>query len=143
MLTRGSLHQWVALKIMTAAMTETSRELRWYDALGAWRPDSPYSKYVVRLLDHFIIEGPNGAHLALAFELMGPNVRSIVKTEYHDRADVDPTTILKMTEQVLKALEFIHQTGFAHGGMVHYRLVSGPVRNPLPHCDRAPDLRQM
>jgi serine/threonine-protein kinase SRPK3 len=143
MLTRGSLHQWVALKIMTAAMTETSRELRWYDALGAWRPDSPYSKYVVRLLDHFIIEGPNGAHLVLAFELMGPNVRSIVKTEYHDRADVDPTTILKMTEQVLKALEFIHQTGFAHGGMVHYLLVSGPVRTPLPHCDWAPDLRQM
>ncbi|OBT78603.1 CMGC/SRPK protein kinase [Pseudogymnoascus sp. 05NY08] len=109
------LHQWVALKIMTAAMTETSRELRWYDALGSWRPDSQYSKYVVRLLDHFIIDGPNGAHLALVFELMGPNLRSVVKTEYHDRADVDPTSILKMTKHVLKALEFIHQTGFAHG----------------------------
>ncbi|KFY22231.1 hypothetical protein V493_06748 [Pseudogymnoascus sp. VKM F-4281 (FW-2241)] len=109
------LRQWVALKIMTATMTETSRELRWYDALGECRPGSLSRHYIAQLLDKFILDGPNGKHLCLVFELLGPNVRSIVKTEYEDRTNIDPATILRMTEQLLKALSFIHQTGFAHG----------------------------
>lgn len=130
MLTDGSLRQWVALKIMTSKVTETSREMRWYDALGECRPNSLSSHYIAQLLDHFIIDGPNGKHLALVFELLGPNVRTIVRAEYQDRSSIDPETILRMTEQLLEALAFVHQTGFAHGGMVNYWLVSGLVRNP-------------
>ncbi|KFY38574.1 hypothetical protein V494_04318 [Pseudogymnoascus sp. VKM F-4513 (FW-928)] len=107
--------EWVALKIMTAAMTETSREVRWFDTLAESRPESESSKYIVRLLDRFIVDGPNGKHMALAFELLGPNLRSAVKTEFPDRDDIDPSTTFKMAEQVLKALAFIHEIGFAHG----------------------------
>ncbi|KFY81229.1 hypothetical protein V500_11609 [Pseudogymnoascus sp. VKM F-4518 (FW-2643)] len=109
------LRQWVALKIMTSKVTETSREMRWYDALGECRPNSLSSHYIAQLLDHFIIDGPNGKHLALVFELLGPNVRTIVRAEYQDRTNIDPETILRMTEQLLEALAFVHQTGFAHG----------------------------
>ncbi|KFY54919.1 hypothetical protein V497_07347 [Pseudogymnoascus sp. VKM F-4516 (FW-969)] len=109
------LRQWVALKIMTSATTETSREVRWYNTLAECRPDSLASNYIAHLLDKFTIDGPNGTHLCLVFELLGPNVRSIVKSEYQDRDNIDPTTILKMSEQLLKALSFVHQTGFAHG----------------------------
>ena len=130
MLTDGSLRQWVALKIMNSKVTETSREMRWYDALGECRPNSLSSHYIAQLLDHFIIDGPNGKHLALVFELLGLNVRTIVRAEYQDRSSIDPETILRMTEQLLEALAFVHQTGFAHGGMVNYWLVSGLVRNP-------------
>lgn len=126
-LTDGSLRQWVALKIMTAEMTVTSREIRWYDALGECHPGSLSSHYIAQLLDKFTTDGPNGKHLCLVFELLGPNVRSIVKSEYKDRTNIDPVTILRMTQQVLKALTFVHQSGFAHGGMINYQLVSGLV----------------
>ncbi|KFY10315.1 hypothetical protein V491_07709 [Pseudogymnoascus sp. VKM F-3775] len=108
-------HDWVALKIMTAAMTETSREARWFDALAKCRSGDQSSSYIVKLLDRFVFDGPNGKHLALVFELLGPNVRSLVGSEYPDRTNIDPSTIMRMTEQLLKALAFIHQTGFAHG----------------------------
>ncbi|OBT68843.1 CMGC/SRPK protein kinase [Pseudogymnoascus sp. 23342-1-I1] len=109
------LHQWVALKIMTAEMTVTSREIRWYDALGECHPDSLSSHYIAQLLDKFTTDGPNGKHLCLIFELLGPNVRTIVKSEYKDRTNIDPETILRMSKQALKALTFVHQRGFAHG----------------------------
>lgn len=115
---------------MTAERTEISRELQFFDTMGECRPDSLSSNYIAQLLDKFIIDGPNGRHMCLVFELLGPNLRTLVKTEYKDRANIDPATILRMTEQLLKAVAFIHQTGFAHGGMVNYRLVSGLVRNP-------------
>lgn len=128
-LTDDSSHDWVALKIMTAAMTETSREARWFDSLKC-RSGDQSSSYIVKLLDRFIVDGPNGKHLALVFELLGPNVRSLVGSEYPDRTNIDPSTVMRMTEQLLKAVEFIHQTGFAHGGMVCYRLVSELAQNP-------------
>lgn len=129
-LTDNSSHDWVALKIMTAAMTETSREARWFDALAKCRSGDQSSSYIVKLLDRFVFDGPNGKHLALVFELLGPNVRSLVGSEYPDRTNIDPSTIMRMTEQLLKALAFIHQTGFAHGGMFSYRPVSELAQNP-------------
>lgn len=34
--------------------------------------------------------------------------------EYHDF--LKPPTILKMTRQLLKAVAFVHKSGYAHGG---------------------------
>lgn len=115
-LTDCSLRQWVALKVMTSHMSENSRELNFFHALAKKRPDDLSSNYIVKLLDTFVLQGPNGHHKCLVFELLGPTLRSMVKEEYRSRSDVDPPTILKMSEQLLYAVDFIHNNNFAHGG---------------------------
>jgi serine/threonine protein kinase len=83
------------------------------------------SDHVTELIDEFKhISGPNGIHLCLVFELMGPNVntmledlpcfkknRSVTKVQY-------PTWMAKrILRQACKALEFLHQNNVAHGDL--------------------------
>jgi serine/threonine-protein kinase SRPK3 len=81
-----------------------------------------YSKYIVQLLDEFSHQGPNGTHQCLVFELLGPTVDAIVEEIYGEEL-FEPENILRLTKQLLQAVSFIHEIGYAHGGMVgciHY-----------------------
>lgn len=40
-------------------------------------------KYIVQSLDDFVHEGPNGCHLCLIFEFLGPIVDMMVNDTYH------------------------------------------------------------
>ena len=53
---------------------------------------------------------------ALYLELLGPSVDSDLADyrESHDK--LCPETVLRMSRQLLKALEFIHTAGMWHGG---------------------------
>jgi hypothetical protein len=52
------------------------------------------------------------------FELLGPTVDAVVG-DIHDGGDVlEPETILRMSKQLLQAITFVHEVGYAHGGMV-------------------------
>ena len=60
----------------------------------------------------------------LVFELLGPTVAQV--EGFLVSASVPlPETILRMSEQPLEAIKFIHDTGMGHGGNVTlYRLLS-------------------
>ncbi|KAK2738266.1 hypothetical protein FQN57_007129 [Myotisia sp. PD_48] len=71
------------------------------------------SKYVVKLFDQFIHHGPNGSHLCLVLELLGLSLSNILYMLDEYRLTTD--TILKLTKQLLEAISYIHESGFAHG----------------------------
>lgn len=99
---------------MTASSC-VSRELQIIQHLEKHSQASP-SSYIVQLLDSFTHEGPNGVHQCLVFELLGPTVDKVL-TEYHEGHDqLCPETILRMSTQLLKAVQFIHSAGMGHGG---------------------------
>jgi serine/threonine-protein kinase SRPK3 len=52
------------------------------------------------------------------FELLGPTVDAVVREIYEGEDVLEPETILRMSEQLLQAINFIHEVGYAHGGMV-------------------------
>jgi serine/threonine-protein kinase SRPK3 len=52
------------------------------------------------------------------FELLGPTVDAVVREIYEEEDVLEPETILRMSEQLLQAINFIHEVGYAHGGMV-------------------------
>lgn len=116
-LTACRLEQWVSLKVMLAERTNKSRELHNLQAITEGSLGSPGSKYIVQLLDDFIHEGPNGCHQCLVFELLGPTVGVIVKDYHTGRERLDTETILKLSTQLLQAVAFMHEAGYAHGGM--------------------------
>jgi serine/threonine-protein kinase SRPK3 len=86
------------------------------------------SKYFVQLFDNFVHEGPNGFHLCLVFELLGPTV-NIVTSEYLEGGErLDPETLLRISEQLLEAIAFLHELGLVHGGKnFHFLTYSLPI----------------
>lgn len=107
--------QWVSLKVMTAD-TQDSRELHNLKFLERRSAGSLSSGYIVQLLDFFIHKGPNGDHQCIIFELLGPSVDRVLADYHQGRDTLDPQTILRMSKQLLKAVEFIHSAGMCHGG---------------------------
>lgn len=82
--------------------------------------------YVVSLLDSFTIQGPNGTHVAMAFELMGENLLHLIlhkKSEkFSDAAAkkpispylLSPETMKLIIYQLLKATDFMHRHSVIH-----------------------------
>lgn len=105
---------------MTAntSTTKGRAELHNLQSLGAHFPGSPGSKHIVQLLDHFVHEGPNGSHPCLVLELLGPSIHAVIHRYYKEKQQLPSNTILKMSKQLLQAIDFIHSTGYAHGGML-------------------------
>ena len=121
--------QWVSIKIITADSSKQSPELRNLLSLAGYCQERLHSKYIVQLLDHFFHQGPNGTHQCLVFELLGPTVDTVVQM-VHEVGDVlEPETILRISEQLLEAIAFIHEIGYAHGGMVGCSYCARPSRS--------------
>lgn len=90
----------------------TSRELSTLRSLQ----QGTVSAYVPRLLDSFTHTGPNGIHLCLVTEFLGPSLDHVV-ADYHQGGDrLDPEIVLKLSKQLLQAIELIHGAGYGHGG---------------------------
>ncbi|OJZ90478.1 hypothetical protein ASPFODRAFT_28968 [Aspergillus luchuensis CBS 106.47] len=61
------------------------------------------TQHIVRLLDHFDVEGPNGIHSCLVLEMLGPNGRL-------------PGSLAKgVARQALMGLDALHRREVAHG----------------------------
>jgi serine/threonine-protein kinase SRPK3 len=117
--------QWVSLKISTANSSRESQELSNLQLLKNRSKGSLSSKYIVQLLDSFVHQGPNGQHQCLVFELLGPTVTRILREYYVCRSKLQKEVVLRMSEQLLKAIKFIHDAGMGHGGnMTLYQLFS-------------------
>lgn len=122
--------QWVSLKIVTADATtsQRSRELQSLQFLQEYGEGRPASKYIVSLLDDFIHQGPNGTHQCLVFELLGPSVGKVID-DYRSFGDtLEMDIILRMSEQLLEAISFIHKAGMGHGGKSWSPLTSYHLR---------------
>jgi hypothetical protein len=51
--------------------------------------------------------------------LLGPSVDKVL-ADYYDSGDtLETEDILRMTEQLLEAIQFIHDAGMGHGGEPH------------------------
>ena len=118
MLTACGLEQWVSVKIITADRTKLSRELYNLRALAEHAKGNLGLKHIVQLLDDFLLEGPNGCHQCLVFEMLGPTVNIIVN-DYHEEGErLDTESILRISRRLLQAVAFMHAAGYAHGGRV-------------------------
>lgn len=50
------------------------------------------------------------------FELLGPTVDTIVNEAHHFGERLDTDAIIRVSSQMLEAVAFMHETGYAHGG---------------------------
>jgi len=112
------LHHNVSIKILAADKSDEAscRELRILRHLAELNTHTnhPGKKYLPTLKDHFYIHGPNGRHLALVTDVVGPTVSRV-----QERSNVNclPRELAFMaSKQVLLAVDYLHECGIAHGG---------------------------
>lgn len=124
------------MKIVTAEKSVGTRELSNLQGLAKHSKQHLSAKRIVQLLDHFHHEGPNGSHLCLVFELLGPTVDMIITDLYQEAQEseesiYDTEDILNMSTQILEAVSFMHKAGYGHGGMNILNLIDpSPFRFP-------------
>ncbi|OTB19748.1 hypothetical protein K445DRAFT_53149 [Daldinia sp. EC12] len=108
-----------SVKVMTAEESkEDCPELRIMKALGDISSGELEDNYIIIPREHFWIQGPNGRHLCLVSDLLGPSLfwNSPLGTGIHT-----PEILTDLSFQVSKGLQYLHKKGICHGG-----------RHPIP-----------
>ncbi|KAI1252328.1 hypothetical protein MGN70_006903 [Eutypa lata] len=113
--------QWASIKVKSAAVSTEDldqdpeisilKQLERRYAESSQREPMPS----VRLLDCFHHTGPNGTHNCLVMELLGPSLSDVLECYDYREETFRPDTVLRASCQLLDALAFFHQEGFAHG----------------------------
>lgn len=112
----SELNRYVCLKILMATDSDGDAERRVWRAMDDRHSFHPGRKFVSLLMDQFSIQGPNGNHLCLVKEVLGPTL-SDVKNSF--AYDLIPLHIArKATVQLALGLAYIHARGVIHGGSI-------------------------
>lgn len=102
--------RYVAIKICVSE-NYSNRGHQEINALKS--PDD--TQHVVRMVDHFDIEGPNGIHPCLVLEMLGPSVSDLVEERFADGRL--PGSLAKgVARQAMMGLDALHRREIAHGG---------------------------
>ncbi|KAI8808417.1 kinase-like domain-containing protein [Cladochytrium replicatum] len=127
----------VALKIVKSAphYTETALdEIKLLDKVVTANPNHPHRGAVVELLDWFKQRGPHGTHICMAFEVLGPNLLTLIR-QYHHRGIPVPI-VFRIIKQVLMGLDYLHR----ECGIIHTDL---KPENVLISIDTAKMIRKL
>lgn len=110
----------MAIKIKKADRSSDKQELQVLQRLQRCHNPGAGAQCVVQLLDAFTHRGPNGSNQCLVLELLGPTLGSLIRDAYDCDGRLEPDVIVQSSVQLLQAVGFVHEVGFAIGG----RLVS-------------------
>ncbi|KAL2194721.1 kinase-like domain-containing protein [Corynascus similis CBS 632.67] len=131
----------VSIKIVVANGSETqNHELKILQHLQASDIHShPGRSSVPQLLDSFFHEGPNGQHLCVVLEVLGPRVSWLAEHSRNYR--LNPNLSRRISRRVVEAVAYLHSCGVAHGdihmGNILLRLPPGTgaemFGDPAPH----------
>jgi hypothetical protein len=116
-------HRNVTLKIVVAQKSrELDHELRILTYLEENSDTSHpgYKHCVIHLLDSFYHVGPNGQHLCLVFNVLGPSVAYFANRGPNFR--LDGSLARDVSAQLLLAVDYLHSSGIAHGGKLIFIL---------------------
>ncbi|RKP00930.1 hypothetical protein CXG81DRAFT_3311, partial [Caulochytrium protostelioides] len=99
----------VALKIVKSSKHYTESALDEIELLQRVvdaNPNSPYRATVVSLLSTFSHTGPNGTHVCMSFEILGPNLLTLIR---HHHRGIPVDIVKRIVKQILGALAYLHE----------------------------------
>lgn len=86
----------------------------------------PCPPHVMHVVDDFDLEGPNGTHRCLVFELLGPSVPDMIDACFSD-GKLPGKLAKTIVKQVISGLEFLHQEEIGHGGGSYLHISSKSI----------------
>ncbi|RAK95598.1 kinase-like protein [Aspergillus ibericus CBS 121593] len=123
---------YVAVKICVSE-ERNDRNQRELDVLKKLTSTHSSSRHIMRMLDHFDIDSPNGTHRCLVLELLGPSVPDMIEARFTDGRL--PGNLAKVVaKQALCGLDLLHEQKIAHGDL-HTRNLAFV----MPPMDKIPE----
>ncbi|KAL9125046.1 MAG: hypothetical protein Q9217_005697 [Psora testacea] len=105
--------RYVSLKVIAANASERSSEAEVLNSIHHNTLHHLGRRFILSLLDEFLVSGPNGKHRCLVSEALGPTVLD-VKESFN--CDLLPLNIARrVTVQLALGLADIHSCGIVHG----------------------------
>lgn len=103
------------MKIKEAELFNLHNELDILKHLSEVKSDHPGRIYSCGslFLRNFWIDGPNGRHLALVFQVRGPSISRL--SYWHVR--LHTSLAQSIVKQVIKVLKYLHSVGICHGDL--------------------------
>lgn len=104
------LWRLLGLKVIKSAWqyTEAARdEIKILTAVNTTKRSAIGRRYVVELLSHFMHRGPNGTHVCMGFEVLGPNLLTLIR-QYHHRG-IPVAIVKRIVKQILLGLDYLHR----------------------------------
>ncbi|KAF2022232.1 hypothetical protein BU24DRAFT_417870 [Aaosphaeria arxii CBS 175.79] len=125
------LQAYVSIKISVSGQKPHSRELAVLRAVSDVPSDTPGHRYLMTMLDHFQLDGPNGTHDCLVSEVLGQSVADYMDASSFARL---PGNIAKaIAKHTLLGLSLLHSHNIGHGD-IHTRNIAFtiPQINTIP-----------
>ena len=101
--------RYVAIKVLRSDRRYDEEEARTLRRLTEGPTGHPGKSGTIQLLDQFELKGPNGRHLCLVIEAVGPRIEAC---ELSCKAAWD------VARQLVEATAYFHNLGIVHGGML-------------------------
>ena len=98
----------VAIKVYRSDRRHDEAEVRTLKRLTEGSTSHSGKRHVVQLLDRFGLVGPNGRHLCLVIQALGPRI---------EPSNLSPIAAWTIAKQVVEATAYFHDLGIVHGGM--------------------------
>lgn len=102
----------LSMKIITANLSKTTKELEVLKAVTGHNPQHPGQKHVLQLLDSFFHDGPNGKHLCIITEILGPKA---FDHELRQWQGMECGVAREISALLLLAVDYVHEAGVVHG----------------------------
>lgn len=117
------LRRYVAVKISVSdrQSEQIDRQLKVMRAISTSSLKHPGAISVMKGLDHFELDGPNGNHECLVLELLGPSVPEVLDVRFVDNR-LPAELAKKVARETLLGLDFLYQHGIGHGGTCQGKL---------------------
>lgn len=97
---------------------QTRNESKAFQALRNGDPRHPGKRFVIHLLDEFIINGPNGRHQCFVLPVALNSLKTAKGASVSDNSLFPPQVARSIATQALLAVSYIHSCGIIHGGML-------------------------
>ncbi|KAK4962616.1 hypothetical protein LTR10_000243 [Elasticomyces elasticus] len=108
--------RYVSCKILTARNSNACNELIVHEHVRKRCKHHPGYSHIAHVLDHFRIQGPNGSHTALVYELAGPSIKQLyqcsgqVEGNRRLRSDIAQ----RVAFQAVLAMDCLHESEIVH-----------------------------
>ncbi|KAF7321312.1 Protein kinase [Mycena kentingensis (nom. inval.)] len=110
---------YAALKIVVSELDGATELAILRHLVETYDAEEEGGRYVARMLDHFVHEGPNGKHLCIVTDVQGPHIAAETLRFFFGAYNgvMSADIARRLSGQIALGVAYLHKRGIAHGDL--------------------------